>query len=158
VVGEWQTVGAIPTGYSATPVRQITLFLPAIDLAGPLRVRALVWGAEATVIRGDDAGRDTQPRSQTLDVYAGSSAGRFDHIVAVDHLTDLQPLPDRQLRDRRSSGILTFSRISAAFFLADAVDVLDAISTRLLVGMFHPAGNTATDFSLLSPILAERQF
>ena len=77
-------------------------FLPAIDLAGPLRVRALVW------VRWPRTGRSAAMAQaaiaaeihQTLDVHAGlATQVAFDQIVAVDHFADLQHFLVAQLDD-----------------------------------------------------------
>src|SRR6266404_7323076 len=60
VVGEWQTVGAIPTGYSLLPVRQITSSCRRSTWPDPCAYARWYGCADrAPVIRGDDAGRDS---------------------------------------------------------------------------------------------------
>ena len=92
-------------------------FLPAIGLAGPLRVRALVW------VRCPRTGKPaamTQPAvaaeiHQSLDVH-GDFAPQIalDHIVAVDHFAQLKHFLIGQLGYPARIGYRTFCTISLA--------------------------------------------
>src|SRR6476661_3439538 len=79
---------------------------------------------------------------QTLDVDAGLAPQvAFDHIVAVDHLTDLQHFLIAQLRNPTVIGNLDLLQDLGRILLADAVDVLER-DQHALVGRDVHAGNT----------------
>src|SRR6266550_6368061 len=92
VVGEWRTVGAIPTRYSLLPVRQLLLL--AGDRLGRTLARARVGVGALTTHRQSAAMTQAAIAAeihQTLDIHAGLAPQvAFDHIVAVNHLADLQ--------------------------------------------------------------------
>src|SRR5882757_5300498 len=95
---------------------------------------------------------------QTLDVYAGVTPQvAFDHIVAVDHLTNLQHFLIAQLRDPTVIGNLDLLQDFGRILLADAVDVLER-DQHALVGRNVHAGNTGHGLLSCRRSLADRQF
>src|SRR3977135_2409162 len=79
---------------------------------------------------------------QTLDVHAGlASQVAFDHIVAVDHFTNLQNFLIAQLRYGAIVGNLDLLQNVGCIPLADAMDVLER-DQNALVGRNIHAGNT----------------
>src|SRR5258707_6150652 len=95
---------------------------------------------------------------QTLDVHAGLTPQvTFDHIVAVDYLTDLQHFLIAQLRDPAVIGNLDLLQDVGRILLANAMDVLERDQHALVGGNDH-AGNTGHGLLSCRRSLAERQF
>jgi hypothetical protein len=93
---------------------------------------------------------------QTLDVHAGlATQVAFDHIVAVDHFTDLQYFLIAQLRDPAINRNLDFIQDVGRILLADAMDVLER-DQDALVGRDIHAGDTGHGLLSCRRSLAER--
>ena len=130
-------------------------------LAGPLRVRALVW------VRWPRTGRPRRWRKpaiaaevhQPLDVH-GDLAPQIalDHVVAVDHLADLQHFLVGQLRHPPLIRNPDLLHDFMGLFRPDAMDVLQC-DDDALVGRDIDAGDAGHGFTpVAGPIKAGRLF
>src|SRR6202521_1381502 len=93
---------------------------------------------------------------QTLDVHAGlATQVAFDHIIAVDHFTNLQNFLIAQLRDATIVRNLDLLQDLGRIPLADAMDVLER-DQHALVGRNVHAGNTGHGLLSCRRSLADR--
>ena len=128
-------------------------FLPAIGLALPLRVRALVWvrwprtGRLRAVAQAPIAAKIHQP----LDVHRDLAAKiALDHIIAVDRLANLDDFRVGELRDPPLGGNMHLLADFLGLRRANAVDILKR-DDDALVGRNIDAGDTGHASSPFRP-------
>src|SRR4030088_1866915 len=116
--------------YSPTPYSLFAkLFLLAGDRLGRALARARVGMGALTAHRQSATMTQAAVAAeihQTLDVHAGLATQiAFDHVVAVDHFTNLQNFLIAQLRNATVIGNLDLLQDLGGVLLADTMDVLE---------------------------------
>src|ERR1700731_985108 len=150
--GEWQLFA---TPYSLFAL----LLLLARDRLGRTLARARVGMGTLAAHRQSAAMTQAAIAAevhQTLDFHAGlATQVAFDHVVAVNHFTNLQHFLIAQLRDPAINRNLDFVQDVGRILLADTMDVLER-DQNALVGRNIHAGNTGHGLLSCRRSLAER--